>query len=127
MDMTQAGALRSALFLDPGEEDASALRARLELAGVAVLPPPAAGWTSRAILLALRAAGADPMRSWIACPEPTVISAAATAGLAGVVLIGRDPPPGDPGLVVARATGVNDVTRVMVPRGGGCWHDHRPG
>jgi hypothetical protein len=128
--------MNAALILAPGADDPTALVARLGLAGVPVLALgvpfagctatiPAAGLTARSVLLALRAVGADPARSWLAAADPALLGVAATAGLAGLVLIGVEPPVGDHPLVVARADNLADVPRVMVPRGGGCWHDHR--
>ena len=103
------------------DERAAALQARMRLAGVPViaLDPP---FTPKALRLAL--AGAD--GGWLICRDETAVMAAATAALNGVVLIGRDPPADDHGLVVVRTESIADAARVMVPRGGGCWHDHRP-
>ena len=104
-------------LLDGG---AAALLARMQLAGVAVVAvdPP---FTPKALRLAL--AQAD--TGWLVCREAAAVGAAATAALTGVVLIGVDPPADDHGLVVARALDLADAPRVMVSRGGGCWHDHR--
>lgn len=129
--------MTAALILAPGDEDQSSLVTRLTLAGVPIiaLGPafvgcagalPADGLKARTLLLSLRELGADPARSWLACADPGILAVATTAGLAGLVLIGIDPPPGDHPLVVVRADNLADVPRVMVPRGGGCWHDHRP-
>ncbi len=85
-------------------------------AGVAV--------TAKRLLLALRAAGAEGATSWLIAGDPAVIAPAAQAGLAGVVLLNVDAP-ADDRLVVARADSLADAPRVMLPRGGGCWHDHR--
>jgi len=128
--------MTAALILAPGGEDPATLVARLTLAGVPILALgpafagcvgaiPADGLKARTLLLGLRELGADPASSWLACADPSVLAAAATAGLAGLVLIAVDPPPGDHPLVVVRADHLADVPRVMVPRGGGCWHDHR--
>lgn len=129
--------MAAALLLDAGvpaaDGERAALLRRLELAGVAVVElggtgegcraaPPRSGWTPRALLAAVRAGDGDPAASWLVCADPAAVPAAATAGLAGVVLVGCDPPPGAPPLVVARAASLADAPRVMVPRGGGCWH-----
>ena len=115
--------MRSALLVERGLLDAgaAALLARMRLAGVPVVAvdPP---FTPKALRLALGRADAG----WLVCREAAAVGAAATAALAGVVLIGVDPPADDHGLVVARAQDLADAPRVMVPRGGGCWHDHRP-
>ncbi len=98
------------------------VRRRLALAGVAIVPcdPPFTARSLRLALAAARAAG-----GWLVTCDASAVSAAASAALAGVVLIGCDPPPDDQGLVVARAESLADAPRVMVPRGGGCWHEHR--
>jgi len=80
--------------------------------------------TAKRLLLALRAAGADGATSWLITTDAAVIAPAAQAGLAGVVLLNTDAP-ADDRLVVARADSLADAPRVMLPRGGGCWHDHR--
>jgi hypothetical protein len=81
------------------------------------------GWRPKELLAALRAVDADPLKSWLVCADAASISAAATAGLAGVVLVGVEPPPGDHGLAVNAARELADVPRVLIPRGGGCWHE----
>jgi hypothetical protein len=68
-------------------------------------------------------AGAD--GGWLVCREVGAVAAAATAGLTGVVLIGCAAPSDDWGIVVAEARDLADAPRVMIPRGGGCWHDAR--
>jgi phosphoglycolate phosphatase-like HAD superfamily hydrolase len=60
---------------------------------------------------------------WVVGTSAAHALAAAQAGCAGCVLIGADPPADDPGIVVARASDLADAPRVMIPRGGGCWHD----
>ena len=84
---------------------------------------PARGMTPRMLLLACRDHTLDAAATWLLTRDPGMIPSAATAGLAGVVLIGAEPPPGDHGLVVARADDCGDAPRVMVPRAGGCWHE----
>lgn len=66
---------------------------------------------------------AAPGESWLATPNAGWINAAVTAGLAGIALLGGDPPAEDQGITVARADDLLDVPRVLVPRSGGCWHD----
>jgi hypothetical protein len=115
--------MQSALLVERSllDEGAAALQARMRLAGVPVIAvdPP---FTPKALRLAL--GGAD--AGWLICRDATAVGPAATAALTGVVLVGMDPPADDQGLVVARAENIADAPRVMVPRGGGCWHDHRP-
>jgi len=75
------------------------------------------------ILRAAREAGVDLARSWLIGVTADEARAAGQAGLAGCVLIGDAPgPTEDVGLVVARARDLADAPRVMIPRGGGCWH-----
>jgi phosphoglycolate phosphatase-like HAD superfamily hydrolase len=59
---------------------------------------------------------------WLVGTSADHARAAAQAGCAGCVLIGVDPPTEDLGIVVARAGDLADAPRVMIPRGGGCWH-----
>ena len=101
--------------------DAAAFLRRMELARVPVVPvdPP---FSAKVLLAALRTAGAD--SGWLVCGDASAVAAAATAGLAGVVLIGARVPADDHGITVAEARDLADAPRVMVPRGGGCWHDH---
>jgi hypothetical protein len=87
---------------------------------VVPLHPP---WTPRALLAALRSVQAD--SGWLICREADAVAPAATAGLAGVVLIGCPAPADDHGIVAVTACDLADAPRVMVPRNGGCWHDHR--
>jgi hypothetical protein len=81
-----------------------------------------AGWNAVGLLRAGRAQGFDLAASWLVSGDAGAIAAAATAGLQGVVLVGLDPPAEDAGVVVNRADDLGDVPRVMIPRGGGCWH-----
>ncbi len=75
------------------------------------------------ILRAAREAGVDLARSWLIGVTADEARAAGQAGLAGCVLIGDAPAPTeDLGLVVARARDFADAPRVMIPKGGGCWH-----
>lgn len=141
---------RSALLIDAtllsGEPTppARAFLARMRGADVAVVPlgQPGAAWRSEALgapverpaawrpgplLSALRAVQAETTASWLVCADAGVsaIEAAASAGLAGVVLIGVEPPPGDHGLAVTSARDLADVPRALVPRDGGCWHERK--
>lgn len=76
------------------------------------------------ILRAAREAQVDLARSWLVGTTADDARAAGQAGLAGCVLIGDAPgPEEDLGIVVARARDLADAPRVMIPRGGGCWHD----
>jgi hypothetical protein len=104
--------------------------ARMAARGVPVIALAAVGpdrpwWSAKAMLAACRAHGLESTTSWLACRDPAAIAAAGTAGLAGVVLIAVDVPTGEHACVVARAESLDDAPRVMIPRGGGCWHDHR--
>ncbi len=80
-------------------------------------------WSAKRLLAAAAAAGAATATSWLVCGDAGAIPAAESAGLAGVVLIGVDPPPGEHLLVVNRADSLADVPRVLIPRAGGCWHE----
>jgi hypothetical protein len=114
----------SALLIDHGliDDQAPGIFARLVARGVVVVPvePP---FTAKALRVALNGAGAD--GGWLVCREVGAVAAAATAGLTGVVLIGCAAPSDDWGIVVAEARDLADAPRVMIPRGGGCWHDAR--
>lgn len=106
-------------FLD---DKAASFLARMELAAVPVIAVDLPV-TAKGLLTGMRSVGAT--TAWIICGDATVISMAATAGLAGVVLIGVPAPSGDHEVVVAEAHSLSDAPRVMIPRGGGCWHEHR--
>jgi hypothetical protein len=76
------------------------------------------------ILRAGREAKFDLPQSWIVARSALTAKAATQAGLAGCVIVGGEPlPEGDLGIVVAAAADLADAPRVMIPRGGGCWHD----
>jgi hypothetical protein len=96
------------------------LLARLRLRGAAwsVLE---AAVTPRGLLAALRAADADPARSWLATRDPGAVQPAATAGLYGVVVVGSGED-ADTAVVVRHSPDLAGVTIAMVPRSGGCWH-----
>ncbi len=106
-------------LLDPA---AAPFLARMALAEVPVVEVDLP-LSAKAMRGALRAVVAD--GGWLLCSDAAVVAAAATAGLSGVVLIGAELPADDHGIVVAVARDVADAPRVMVPRAGGCWHDHR--
>lgn len=77
----------------------------------------------RLLLRCLRETGAEGPRSWLIAAESSLAATAGQAGLAGCVLVhGAVPPPEDLGLVVASADDLADAPRVMIPKGGGCWH-----
>ncbi len=120
--------MRSCLLIERRLLDAqvaTAFVARMALADVPVVEVELP-LTAKVMLAAVRGAGAD--SGWLICGDATVIGAAATAGLAGVVLIGAAVPGAlgeDHGLVVAEARDLSDAPRVMIPRDGGCWHEHR--
>lgn len=102
-----------------------------ELAGVyAALPDKPASWRKPRpgmLLAAARELEIDLPSSWLVGTDNADAHAAAQAGFAGVVLIeGVDPPTEDLGIVVATARDLCDAPRVMIPRQGGCWHDHSP-
>lgn len=76
------------------------------------------------ILAAARAHGLDLATSWLVGTAADDARAAAQAGCAGAVLVGGVVGPDeDLGIVVAIARDLADAPRVMIPRGGGCWHD----
>jgi len=121
-----AGLLLVEAALLAQDPTASALRQRLVARQV-----PLASLTGaphhKPLLAALAGHRADPAQTWLVTTEAAWILPATTAGLAGVVLIGQAPPPGDHGVVVASADRLDDAPRVMIPRRGGCWHDPTPG
>ena len=75
------------------------------------------------LLAAAQAHQLDLPTSWVIGTTLLHAHAAAQAGCAGCVLIGIPAPTEDVGLVVAEARDLADAPRVMIPRGGGCWHD----
>lgn len=100
-----------------------------ELAGVyAALPDKPTSWRKPRpgmLLAAARELDIDLPTSWLIGTDPADAHAAAQAGCAGVVLVeGIDLPSEDLGIVVATARDLADAPRVMIPRQGGCWHDH---
>lgn len=109
--------LAPALAADPQAADL-AERLRLRGAACAALAGPVA---PRALLAAVR--GHDAARSWLATADPADLPAAATAGLAGVVLVGVPGEDRDAGVLVRHSPDLAGATIAMVPRGGGCWHD----
>ena len=113
--------MSSALLVERSllDDQSPAIVARLTARGVVVVPldPP---FTPRALRVALNGAGASD--GWLVCGDASAVSAAATAALTGVVLIGCAVPTDDCGIVVAEALHLADAPRVMVPRDGGCWH-----
>jgi len=70
----------------------------------------------------LRAAGADAPISWLATRDPGAAMTAATAGLAGIVVIGSVGEERDAGVLVRFSPDLASAPIAMVPRGGGCWH-----
>jgi D-glycero-D-manno-heptose 1,7-bisphosphate phosphatase len=101
------------------------------LAGIyAALPDRPASWRKPRpgmLLSAARDLQVDLPTSWLVGTDAADAQAAAQAGLAGAVLVeGGDPPTEDLGIVVATARDLADAPRVMIPRQGGCWHDHLP-
>lgn len=76
------------------------------------------------LLAAARDLGLDLFASWLVGVRADDLRAAAQAGCHGAVLIGADPPDEEFGLIVAQADDLADAPRVMIPRGGGCWHAH---
>ncbi|HYE07581.1 MAG TPA: HAD-IIIA family hydrolase [Planctomycetota bacterium] len=97
------------------------------LAGVWHAPSAGHAWVKpRAgmLLTAAKALGCELPASWLIGASLDDAHAAALAGLAGAVLIGADPPATDLGIVCARAESLADAPRAMVPRDGGCWHQH---
>lgn len=88
-----------------------------------------ASWTKPRpgmLLAAAREVGADLSVSWVIGTDARDAVAAGQAGCAGAVLVGGAAVPTDDlGIIVAAATDLADAPRVMIPRGGGCWHDQR--
>jgi hypothetical protein len=117
--MQTAGVAVVAVVADPGAA-AEALAALQEHGAVTGVAMPA--WNPLGLLRAGKALGLDLSGSWLVSGDAGGIGAAATAGLHGVILIGQDPPAEDGGLVINRAEDLGDVPRVLIPRGGGCWH-----
>ena len=75
------------------------------------------------LLAAARTHGIDLPSSWLIGVDADDARAAGQAGCAGAVLLGTGPLPSeDVGIVVAQARDLADAPRVMIPRGGGCWH-----
>lgn len=115
--MTPVLLIAAELAGDPGLPE---LLNRLRLRGAAWAVLDAAP-TLRGLLAALRAAGADPTRSWLATRDPGLAPMAATAGLHGLVVVG----PGDDaeaGILLRHSPDLLGIPLAMVPRGGGCWH-----
>ena len=75
------------------------------------------------LLAAARTHGIDLASSWLIGVDADDARAAGQAGCAGAVLLGTGQLPSeDVGIVVAQARDLADAPRVMIPRGGGCWH-----
>ena len=107
------------LVVDPAlaaDQALPALRERLRLRGAAAAV--AEALTPRALL---RAAAGSPT-AWLATADPAAVVAAATAGYAGVVLIGIAGADRDEGLPVRHSPDLASAPIAMVPREGGCWH-----
>lgn len=78
------------------------------------------------LLTAARELELDLAKSWMIGTAARDAEAAGQAGCAGAVLVGGAATPSDDfGITVAAATDLADAPRVMIPRGGGCWHDQR--
>jgi hypothetical protein len=87
-----------------------------------ILPVPTT-WTPGPFLRLAKTLALDLGRSWLVTADLTPIEAAASAGLAGLVVLDGEAPTVDEGrLLIAHVADLKDCTRVMVPRGGGCWH-----
>lgn len=121
---------------DPGSEVATE-DARLEsllteagsrLASLRSLSEPRRRLPRPAEILAVAAAdGIDLAKSWMVAADADGVRAAEQAGLLSCVLL--EPaavPEGYLSIPVVRAADLADAPRVMVPPGGGCWHEHRP-
>lgn len=68
----------------------------------------------------------DLFSSWVVSASPGLIEAGAQAGCVGAVLLGDCPePPPHVAIHAVRARDFADAPRVMIPPGGGCWHDPR--
>lgn len=84
----------------------------------AALPP------VRSVGCHLLEAGCDVTRSWLIGADPQALGLAASVGCLGAVWVGDGTPP-RLALHVVEARDVADAPRVMIPPGGGCWHDQR--
>jgi len=98
--MHTAGVAVVAVVADVAAAD-GALTALQENGAVTDLAMPT--WNALGFLRSGKALGLDLAGSWLVTGDAAGISAAATAGLHGVVLIGIDPPAEDTGLVINRA------------------------
>jgi hypothetical protein len=74
------------------------------------------------LLRSLRSSACDPAGSWLITEDAAAIPAAGSAGMAGVVLVGRRPPPPESEVWVRSSPDLLSVPINLVPRGGGCWH-----
>jgi hypothetical protein len=98
---------------------------RLRTSGVAVVPAPEQAHAG-ALLKAVAAHHGSAADSWLITGDADAGDAAASAGLAGIVLVGVAAPPNATALLaIGEAIDLADAPRVMIPRGGGCWHDRR--
>ncbi len=99
------------------------------LAGVYAAAGKPASWVKPRpglLLTAARDLGVDLSVSWVIGTAERDAEAASQAGCAGAVLVGGVAlPTDDLGITVAAAADLADAPRVMIPRGGGCWHDQR--
>jgi histidinol phosphatase-like enzyme len=99
------------------------------LAGVYVAAGKPASWSKPRpgmLLAAARELEVDLAQSWVVGTAARDAVAAGQAGCAGAVLVGGAVlPTDDLGITVAAAADLADAPRVMIPRGGGCWHDQR--
>ncbi len=112
--------MSAVLRIDPdlaGDPALPDLRERLRLRGAGCVLLSEA--TPKALL---RATGADAPISWLATRDPGAVMAAATAGLAGIVVIGSTGAERDAGALVRFSPDLASATIAMVPRDGGCWH-----
>jgi hypothetical protein len=95
--------------------DAAVIRAVIQPSG---FPRP------RALLAACREHELDLSSSWLVSARAIGLEAASQAGLAQAVFLGAALPASLPPIRVELARDLLDAPRVMVPKGGGCWHGH---
>jgi D-glycero-D-manno-heptose 1,7-bisphosphate phosphatase len=77
------------------------------------------------LLMAARDLGLDLFKSWMVGTSVNDLQAAAQAGCHGAVLVSDgELPLIDLGIVINKARNLADAPRVLIPKGGGCWHPH---
>ena len=62
-------------------------------------------------------------QSWLVTSRTESPGLAGMLGLQGVAWVGEDLPEAPLGVTINQANDLPDAPRVMIPPGGGCWHD----